>query len=218
MFGLVARATSSSGTAGAIRSVTPSLVRCTGLGVASASAAAARGVTTGRLATTHRVAAQAAVSVVAGRCHGGSTRGIATSAVRWDKGVPFASVAAAEEGLVGSYRGVIAIEGMEIPVVYHIARGADGKLAATMDSPQQNVFGYELPSVSVEEIPGSDGKSHGVVIDMGGGATYSAAIVEEGQVLHGMLSQGGDHELEYGVAGLGNHRGGEKGGGGLTRE
>lgn len=48
----------------------------------------------------------------------------------------------------GDWQGKLAVPGGELTIVLHVARTGDGKLAATMDSPDQGAFGLEAADVS----------------------------------------------------------------------
>jgi pimeloyl-ACP methyl ester carboxylesterase len=50
--------------------------------------------------------------------------------------------------VTGDWQGKIEIAGSTLRIVFHVTKGADGKLAATMDSPDQNVAGIAVSSVS----------------------------------------------------------------------
>ena len=61
--------------------------------------------------------------------------------------------ASAAKGVVGLWQGTLKVPGGELRVVFHINKAADGKLSATLDSPDQGARG-----IAVEECAFSNGK------------------------------------------------------------
>lgn len=101
-------------------------------------------------------------------------------------GVLSLSPAAAQEpaeALVGSWEGSLDTGAGQLPVVFNIARGPDGALTATMDSPSQGAFGIPVTSVSLE------GSAVALeVAQVAGG--FTGTLSEDGTAMEGTWSQG----------------------------
>lgn len=85
--------------------------------------------------------------------------------------------------IAGTWRGTVSISGTSLPLVLNIEEGEDGTLTATLDSPDQAVFG--VPTESVTLI----GKGLTVELPAIGGR-YVGTLSEDGQTLDGMWTQG----------------------------
>jgi uncharacterized protein len=70
----------------------------------------------------------------------------------------------AAKGVEGLWQGMLKVPGTELRVVFHINKAADGKLAATMDSPDQSATG-----IAVDECAFSKGKLTLTAKAIGGG-------------------------------------------------
>lgn len=52
--------------------------------------------------------------------------------------------------VVGNWEGNISVQGTTLKIVFHI-KNQDGKLEATMDSPDQNASGFQLENVTFKD-------------------------------------------------------------------
>lgn len=75
--------------------------------------------------------------------------------------------------------------GIELRIVVHVSKAADGHLTATMDSPDQGVNGIQADSASV------DGQKFRFQIK-GGVVTYEGDISADGKAVNGTFKQGGN--------------------------
>ncbi len=60
------------------------------------------------------------------------------------------SAPAAAQEAVGDWQGTLDLGGQKLRLVFHIARGADGKLTGTLDSLDQGAFGIPLGDIALE--------------------------------------------------------------------
>src|SRR5512135_675488 len=70
----------------------------------------------------------------------------------------------AAKGVEGLWQGMLKVPGTELRVVFHINKAADGKLSATLDSPDQGANG-----IPVEDCSFSNGKLKLAVKSIAGG-------------------------------------------------
>ena len=70
----------------------------------------------------------------------------------------------AAKGVEGLWQGMLKVPGTELRVVFHINKGADGKLTVTMDSPDQSATG-----IPVDECAFKNGKLTLAAKAIGGG-------------------------------------------------
>lgn len=61
-----------------------------------------------------------------------------------------ANAAPAEKGPDGTWTGALEVGGKKLRLVFHVTRGADGALSATLDSPEQMAMGIPLDKVSYQ--------------------------------------------------------------------
>lgn len=83
--------------------------------------------------------------------------------------------------IVGDWKGALTLPNGSLSIIFHI-KEEDGKLSATMDSPDQNAFGYAM-----DEITFKEGKLNMKIHLFGG--SYEG-FLKEGK-LDGKWSQGG---------------------------
>jgi len=93
------------------------------------------------------------------------------------------TTASAQESVVGSWSGVLEVQGMELRIVFHVEQGEDG-LTATMDSPDQGATGIPVSDVTVA------GDSVTLSVDRIGG-TYAGTLVDDGAKIEGQWTQAG---------------------------
>ena len=60
------------------------------------------------------------------------------------------SAPAAAQEAIGDWQGTLDVGGQKLRLVFHIARGADGKLTGTLDSLDQGAFGIPLGDIALE--------------------------------------------------------------------
>jgi len=84
----------------------------------------------------------------------------------------------------GVWEGVLEAMGMELRIVVHITREADGALKASMDSPDQGAMGLK-----VDEVSFKNGTLYFVMDAIGG--EYEGKLKEDGLTIDGEWSQGG---------------------------
>jgi pimeloyl-ACP methyl ester carboxylesterase len=87
--------------------------------------------------------------------------------------------------VAGTWAGMLDAAGQELSLVFHIARGEEGQLSGTMDSPDQGAYGLALSAVEAEE----DGSVR-FEFAMGGGE-YIGQLSVERDAIEGNWSQGG---------------------------
>lgn len=61
----------------------------------------------------------------------------------------FISICPAQQ-IIGNWEGTIAVQGTELPIVFHISKDSAGKLQATFDSPKQKAFNLACGDVMVQ--------------------------------------------------------------------
>ena len=99
--------------------------------------------------------------------------------------VGFAQVEANfDNNLVGIWQGKIEIKGISLRIVFNITKDVEGKLTATMDSPDQRIEG-----IPVEEVTFKDGVLHLEV--KSAGAVFEGKVSEDFLVIEGELNQAG---------------------------
>lgn len=59
---------------------------------------------------------------------------------------PFVLAQPAPADLTGTWRGTLTVPGGELPLIFHISQEPDGKLVATLDSPNQGAYGIQTSS------------------------------------------------------------------------
>jgi len=91
--------------------------------------------------------------------------------------------ASAAKGVEGLWQGALKVPGGELRVVFHINKAADGKLSATLDSPDQGARG-----IAVEECAFSNGKLTLTSKTISGG--YEGTMKND-STIEGKWSQGG---------------------------
>lgn len=88
-----------------------------------------------------------------------------------------------DEVLVGTWEGELDTGAAKLPIVFHIQRGEDGSLSATMDSPAQGAFGIPVSSVSLED--------RAVTLEIAAvGGGYTGTLSDDGSAIEGTWSQG----------------------------
>jgi pimeloyl-ACP methyl ester carboxylesterase len=91
--------------------------------------------------------------------------------------------ASAAKGVEGLWQGTLKVPGGELRIVFHINKAADGKLSATLDSPDQGATG-----IAVDECAFSNGKLTLAVKTIGGG--YEGTMKNDSSI-EGKWSQAG---------------------------
>lgn len=94
------------------------------------------------------------------------------------------TAAAPAPAIVGDWSGAISAGGGSLRVVIHVTQDKDGKLAGTMDSPDQNVTGIELSIISF-----SQPNVHFEVRRIGG--SYDGKMSKDNSEITGEWKQGG---------------------------
>ncbi len=92
---------------------------------------------------------------------------------------------AGQERFVGSWEGTLAVSGMKVRLLFHVAEEDDGRLTGTTDSPDQGARGIPISRIS----PEADGSVE-IRVDAFGG-TYTGRLTEDGDGLNGHLEQHG---------------------------
>ena len=87
------------------------------------------------------------------------------------------------ETIVGDWAGALSLPTGNLRIVFHISQDAEGKLSATMDSPDQQAFGIATSSTHF-----ADGKLTIEAAAIQG--KYVGTLSEDGQSLSGEWSQG----------------------------
>jgi pimeloyl-ACP methyl ester carboxylesterase len=84
----------------------------------------------------------------------------------------------------GDWRGSLSVGGNELSIVFHIESADDGKLTATMDSPDQGARGIPVASVEV--------RVDSLRLDIrAASAVYVGRMVGDGEIIEGEWRQGG---------------------------
>lgn len=88
------------------------------------------------------------------------------------------------EGVViGTWQGTLDVQGTQLRIVFHVARGEDGSLTGTMDSPDQGAYGISLTGVSVTQRT--------LTLEVAGlGVTYTGSVSDSGGAVTGTFTQG----------------------------
>ena len=89
-----------------------------------------------------------------------------------------------EDNLVGIWQGKLEVPGMSLRIVFNITKDAEGKLTATMDSPDQRV-----KDIPVEKVTFKDGVLHLEVKTAGG--FFEGKVQEDFLSIKGELNQAG---------------------------
>ena len=87
--------------------------------------------------------------------------------------------------LEGDWEGLLAVSGIELRIVFHVTKGDEGSLEATMDSPDQGAFGISCGEVKV------DGVNVSIMVPQVGGkyeGTFSSQENIDGTWSQGMSS------------------------------
>jgi alpha/beta superfamily hydrolase len=88
------------------------------------------------------------------------------------------------QSLSGNWEGKLEVQGISIPLVFHIQESEEGEWKATMDSPDQGVKG-----LNVDQVTFKDSK---VLLNMKSmGIQYEGEINEDYSIIDGKLIQGG---------------------------
>jgi pimeloyl-ACP methyl ester carboxylesterase len=95
----------------------------------------------------------------------------------------FAGCGAKSKGPEGDWQGKLKVPGGELTIVIHITKGNDGKLAGTLDSPDQDATG-----IAASEVTFAKGKLSLKVASIGG--SYQATMGPGDSVLTGTWQQG----------------------------
>lgn len=86
--------------------------------------------------------------------------------------------------LTGNWEGALAVNEMELPVIFHLSKDSSGKWSGTMDSPKQMAFGLKCSSII------TTGDS--VIIEMKSfGGRYAGILTTDKKRIDGNWSQGG---------------------------
>jgi pimeloyl-ACP methyl ester carboxylesterase len=89
----------------------------------------------------------------------------------------------AAKGVEGLWQGTLSVQGTELRVVFHVNKAADGKLSATMDSPDQGATG-----IAVDECAFGNGKLTLAVKSIAGGFE---GTLKNDSTIEGKWSQAG---------------------------
>jgi len=65
--------------------------------------------------------------------------------------VATAAIAASAPAVVGDWQGAITANGGSMRVVLHVLQGDDGKLTATLDSPDQGAMGIPIDTITFKQ-------------------------------------------------------------------
>lgn len=93
--------------------------------------------------------------------------------------------AAAPAPVVGDWNGAISAGGTTLRIVVHVTQGADGKLAGTLDSPDQGASGIVMSAISFTAPD-----LHFEIQQIGG--TYDGKIAKGNGEISGTWKQGGN--------------------------
>jgi hypothetical protein len=94
------------------------------------------------------------------------------------------ALAASSPGVVGDWQGSLDTGAGSLRVVVHILSDKDGKLTATLDSPDQGASGIEVSTVSFK-----DPELHFEIEKIGG--SFDGKINKDSSEINGNWSQGG---------------------------
>lgn len=93
--------------------------------------------------------------------------------------------AAAPAPVVGDWNGALSAGGTTLRIVVHVTQGADGKLAGTLDSPDQGASGIVMSAISFTAPD-----LHFEIQQIGG--TYDGKIDKDNAQISGAWKQGGN--------------------------
>ena len=93
--------------------------------------------------------------------------------------------AAAPAPVVGDWNGALSAGGTTLHIVVHVTQGADGKLAGTMDSPDQGAAGIVMSAISFTAPD-----LHFEISQIGG--TYDGKMDKDNAQIAGTWKQGGN--------------------------
>jgi pimeloyl-ACP methyl ester carboxylesterase len=99
-------------------------------------------------------------------------------------GAPSAQ-AQSDEGVVGTWRGILAAGPQRLEMVFNVTRDADGALTGTMDVPAQGLTGFALTTVTY-----ADGTVT-MTFAVPGGGHYQGELNESGDGISGTFTQAG---------------------------
>ncbi|MFB6230228.1 MAG: alpha/beta hydrolase family protein [Salinibacter sp.] len=99
-------------------------------------------------------------------------------------GLMFPLTGAAQNVPLGSWSGTLKAGGTELRLVFHIKRGDDGGLTATMDSPDQGATG-----IPVSDVTATADRVVLTVAQIGG--TYEGTLTSDGSKIEGTWTQNG---------------------------
>jgi fermentation-respiration switch protein FrsA (DUF1100 family) len=94
------------------------------------------------------------------------------------------SLSRAEQKIEGIWLGTLTVPGAELRIVINLSKNADGKLVATLDSPDQGAKG-----IPVEEVSFVNGHLHLAAKSLNGG--YEGNLNSDGSSIDGTWSQNG---------------------------
>ena len=94
------------------------------------------------------------------------------------------------QDIAGDWQGTLSAGGMELRLVLHISKTADGSLKATLDSIDQGANGISVSSIALK-----DAKLHLGVEAVHG--TYDGTVAADAKTISGTWSQGQDLPLEF---------------------
>ncbi|MBM3332521.1 alpha/beta hydrolase [candidate division WOR-3 bacterium] len=89
----------------------------------------------------------------------------------------------AAKGVAGLWQGTLKVQGTELRIVFHVNQAADGKLSATLDSPDQGATG-----IAVDECSFGNGKLTLAVKSIAGGFE---GMLKNDSTIEGKWNQGG---------------------------
>lgn len=95
------------------------------------------------------------------------------------------SFAAAPAPVVGDWSGILSAGGTTLRVVVHVTQAADGKLAGTLDSPDQGASGIAMTSISFTAPA-----FHFEIESIAG--TYDGKLDKDNSTIVGTWTQGGN--------------------------
>ena len=105
--------------------------------------------------------------------------------------VPAGAAEPVQAEFVGTWQGTLTVGQAELTLIFHIEASEDGKLTATMDSPDQGATGIPVTNVTVD--------GHSVHLELAAlAASFKGKLNREKATIDGHWQQGG-HSLPLSV-------------------
>ena len=102
----------------------------------------------------------------------------------------FGAALAFGQDITGDWQGTLSANGMELRLVLHISKAADGSMHGTLDSIDQNAMGMPISSISLK-----DSKLSLVFTTLG--ANYEGTVASDGKSISGTWKQGTNLALDF---------------------